>query len=125
MGVPGIEEKYGCAFKDFSPINDGGGPLTVDALLKGDVQVANIYTTSPAIAANDLVSLEDPENNFVAQQVLPLVNDELVSDKATEVLNQVSAKLTTEDLIELNTRVSGDEKADPAAVAGDWVEENL
>jgi osmoprotectant transport system substrate-binding protein len=36
----------------------------------------------------------------------------------------VSAELTTEDLIDLNLRVSGDEKAEPAAAAADWLEEH-
>ncbi|MGV8769706.1 glycine betaine ABC transporter substrate-binding protein [Pseudomonas aeruginosa] len=41
------------------------------------------------------------------------------------MLDEVSAVLTTEDLIALNTRVSGEEKANPATAAQDWVGEKL
>ncbi len=42
------------------PVSDSGGPLTLQALLDGTTQLADIYTADPSIAANDLVTLEDP-----------------------------------------------------------------
>ncbi len=122
-GLPGLEEKYGCVPKSFEAINDGGGAVTLEALLNDTIQVADIYTTTPSIADNDLVVLEDPENNFIAQQVVPLVNLDDVADDAQAVLNEVSNALTTEDLINLNREVSGDEKRNPADAAADWLEE--
>lgn len=124
-GLPGLKEKYGFEPAEFSPINDGGGPLTVQALLDDDVQVVDLFSTDPAISRNNLVILEDPENNFIAQQVVPVVNGKLVSVAAADVLNEVSALLTTEDLVALNDRVSGEEKANVATAAGDWVEEKF
>ncbi|GAA4790853.1 ABC transporter substrate-binding protein [Rothia endophytica] len=124
-GLPGLEKNYGFTPQSFEPINDGGGPLTVKALLDDQVQIADLFSTDPAIIANDLVVLEDPKNNFLPQQVLPVINGELVSYAAAQVLNEVSAVLTTEDLIALNTRVSGEEKANPATAAQDWVAEKL
>ncbi|MCC3267301.1 ABC transporter substrate-binding protein [Arthrobacter gengyunqii] len=123
QGLIGLKDKYGCEFKEFTPIGDSGGPLTVDALLKDDVQVADIYTTTPAIEENDLVVLEDPLQNWPAQQVVPLASSQTVSDQAVEVLNKVSAELTTEDLIDLNQAVSGDQKMDPSEAARMWLEE--
>ncbi|MCC9173253.1 ABC transporter substrate-binding protein [Arthrobacter sp. zg-Y179] len=123
QGLAGLKEKYGCEFKEFTAIGDSGGPLTVDALLNDDVQVADIYTTTPAIKENGLVVLEDPKQNWPAQQVIPLIADDRVSDEARDVLNEVSAQLTTEDLIALNQAVSGDQKLDPADAAQDWLEE--
>lgn len=122
-GLPGLEENYGCVPESFEPINDGGGAITLEALLNDTIQVADIYTTTPSIADNDLVVLEDPANNFIAQQVLPLVNLDTVGDEAQAVLNEVSSTLTTEDLIDLNREVSGDEKRNPADAAADWLEE--
>ena len=58
---------------DFVPIEDFGGPDTVKALVDDTVQVADIYTTSPALVAEDLVVLEDPENLISAQNIIPLV----------------------------------------------------
>ncbi|SNY80707.1 osmoprotectant transport system substrate-binding protein [Nocardia amikacinitolerans] len=122
-GLPGLKENYGLdiAANNFVPIADGGGPATVRALLEGQVTAANIFTTSPAIAENDLVVLEDPKHNFPAQNVIPLFNSAKKSDKAVAALNAVSAKLTTEELIELNEAVSGSSKTEPAVAAKAWV----
>lgn len=122
-GLPGLEENYGCVPASFEAINDGGGAVTLEALLNDTIQAADIYTTTPSIADNDLVVLEDPANNFIAQQVLPLVNLDTVGEDARAVLNEVSSMLTTEDLIDLNREVSGDEKRNPADTAADWLEE--
>ena len=122
-GLPGLEEKYGVIPTEFVPIADGGGPATVGALLDGSVQAADIYTTTPAIANEDLVVLEDPENNFTAQNVIPILNADSASAEIEAVLNPISAALTTEDLIALNNRVSGDEKAEPSTAAQEWLEE--
>lgn len=122
-GLPGLKSKYSCEPKKFTPIGDGGGPLTVKALMNDEVQVADIFTTSPSIPENKLVVLEDPKNNFLAQQVLPVVKTASVNDKAKEALNKVSSLLTTEDLIALNTKVSGSAKMEPAAAAAEWLKE--
>ncbi|GAA4743418.1 hypothetical protein GCM10023328_26270 [Modestobacter marinus] len=120
-GVPGLEEVYGVTFGEFRSL-DAGGPLTVNALANGQIDAADIFTTDPNIAANDWVVLEDPEDLFAAQNVLPLINTEQATDGVAAVLNAVSAELTTEDLIALNEQVII-ERQDPAAVAGQWLAE--
>jgi osmoprotectant transport system substrate-binding protein len=122
-GLQGLKENYGCEPKSFEPINDGGGPATLKALITDQIQVADIYTTTPSIEDNGLVVLEDPKNNFIAQQVLPLIAEDQVGEDAAEVLNKVSAALTTEDLVDLNRQVSGDEKRNPKDAAADWLKE--
>lgn len=122
-GLPGLAEKYGCEPAGFEAINDGGGEATLQALLTDKVQAADIYTTTPSIEENSLVVLEDPKNNFIAQQVLPLVNLDAVNQEAQDVLNSVSAVLTTDDLIALNQAVSGDQKQDPKVAAEAWLKE--
>lgn len=123
-GLTGLEENYGCEPGSFEPINDSGGPLTVGALTDGDADAADIFTTTPAIEEEGLVVLEDPENNFVAQQVIPLTASGRLSDEAVEVLDGVSEKLTTEDLIELNQIVSGDGAQSPQDAADHWLGDN-
>ncbi len=122
-GLPGLRKNYNLdiAPGNFVPIADGGGPATVRALVEGQVTAADIFTTSQAIAENDLVVLEDPKNNFAAQNVVPLFNTAKQSDKLLSVLDAVSAKITTEELISLNTAVSGASKTEPAAAAAAWV----
>lgn len=122
-GLPGLKKNYDCVPKKLEPFNDGGGAVTVKALLEDQVQIADIYTTTPAIADNDLVVLEDPKNNFIAQQVLPLYNEAKMTDKAKETLNNVSKALTTEDLINLNRAVSGNQKQDPKEAALAWLKD--
>ncbi|GGE92753.1 ABC transporter substrate-binding protein [Mycetocola zhadangensis] len=124
-GPKGLTEVYGvdAARITFVPVSDSGGPLTTGALLDGTVNIADIFSTTPSIEENGFVTLEDPENLILPQNVLPLINSDKVTDKVKEVLNSISAELTTEDLIELNARNQGDEKAEPAALAEDWLAE--
>ena len=122
-GIPGLEKIYGVKASDvkFVPIEDFGGPDTVKALVDDTVQVADIYTTSPAIKSEDLVVLDDPENMISSQNVLPLISESVDSKKIDDVLNAISAQLTTDDLIALRDRVEGDEKASAATAAKDWL----
>ncbi len=124
-GPKGLVEFYGVKEDQitFTPIDDAGGPLTVKALLDGDVDMANIYTTTPAIKTENLVVLADPENMILPQQVLPLVSDRVPAE-VDEILNRVSAKLTTDELIAMNIRSQGEEKAAPSVIAKDWLAEN-
>ncbi|PPK69876.1 ABC transporter substrate-binding protein [Actinokineospora auranticolor] len=119
-GLPGLKETYNLEAKEFKPL-DVGGPLTVDALKTGAVQAADLFTTDPAIAANDFVVLEDPKSNFAAQNVVPLINKAKATDTVKQVLNAVAAKLTTETLIELNGKLSAPDKPDAAKVAKEWL----
>ena len=125
-GVPGLKKLYGLDItpNNFVAISDGGGPATVRALVGGTVTAADIFSTSPAIPENDLVVLEDPKNNFPAANVVPLVSSQKKSDELKTVLDAVSAKLTTEALIELNTVTSGNAGIDPDEAARDWVQDN-
>ena len=122
-GVVGLKDVYGLTFKEFKAL-DTGGPLTVAALKGDQIQAANLFTTDPAIATNEFVALEDPKNLFAAQNVLPLINADKATPEVQEVLDAVSAKLTTEALLELNTKVQVD-KEDSVQVAQEWVAANL
>ena len=121
-GLPGLASVYGVTDVTFVPIEDFGGPDTVKALVDDAVQVADIYTTSPALTAENLVVLEDPENLIASQNVIPLLNSDIYSEELAAVLNEISAALSTEDLIDLRTRVEGDEKAQASTAAQDWLE---
>ena len=60
------------------------------ALIDGTVTAANIFSTSPAIQQNKLVVLEDPKNNFLAANVVPLVASQKMSDQLKTVLDAVA-----------------------------------
>lgn len=119
-GVPGLREVYGVEFGDFTEL-DAGGPQTLNALLDGRIDAGNLFSTDPNVAANDLVVLEDPESLFAAQNVVPLLRAEVVTDDVESALNAVSTALDTETLGALVTRVVID-KEDPEDVADDFLE---
>src|SRR4051812_654334 len=125
-GLPGLKTNYGLdiAPANFIAISDGGGPATVRALVDGTVTAADIFSTSQAIPQNNLVVLEDPKNNFLAANVVPLVASQKMSDQLKTVLDAVSAKLTTEALIEMNTETSGNGGIDPDDAARKWIQGN-
>ena len=97
------------------------GAITTKALLENTVQAADIFTTDAAIEANDLVVLEDPKNNFAAENVLPLINKDKASDTVKEALNAVSAKLDQKSLLELNVQLNDPDKPEFSDIAKDWL----
>jgi osmoprotectant transport system substrate-binding protein len=125
-GLVGLRARYGLdiAPGNFIAISDDGGPVTVRALVNGTVNAANIFSTSPAIMLNPLVVLEDPEHNFLAGNIVPLVNSQKKSDRLKDVLDAVSAKMTTRGLAELNASVAGNAGIDPDQAARNWLRDN-
>jgi osmoprotectant transport system substrate-binding protein len=119
QGIVGLEKVYGVKFKEFKAL-DAGGPLTKAALEKGDVQVANIFSTDSAIETENLVVLEDTKNLFLAQNILPLITKDKVNGTVEDALNKVSEALTTEDLTKYLAKVQVD-KQDPATVAKQYL----
>lgn len=122
-GIPGLEKLYGVTGITFVPISDGGGPATLKALLDNKVQVADIYSTTPSILENKLVTLEDPQSMISAQNVIPLISTEKASAKVQDILNKISAALTTADLLDLNSKNQGTDKTAPAVLAKEWLTE--
>lgn len=114
-----IAEIYGCTFQRIIT-TDAGGPVTLEALRSGQAQVVNLFTTSPDIGANGWVALEDPRQMYPAQNILPLVRSGALSGEGVDALNAVSAALTTEDLTELNRRIT-EERAVPADLAEEFL----
>ena len=121
-GIKGLESVYGLTGISFKSINDSGGPDTLKDLLDGTVDAADIYSTTPSILANKLVTLTDPKSLFASQEVVPIVSTSKVSAKLTAVLNKVSAALTTKDLLEFNTETSdATNPVAPVVVAQNWL----
>lgn len=118
-GIAGLAKDYKVTFQAFKAL-DAGGPLTINALKNGQVDAGDIFTTDPSIKADGFVALADPKNLYTAQNVLPLLNKKLATPGVTKVLDAVSAKLTTADLVALNVSVISD-KTDPDAAAKAWL----
>ena len=119
-GVDGLAETYGLEFADFRSLAAGAN-LTVQSLVNGQVDVANIFTTDPAVEENGFVVLEDPESLFAAQNIVPLIRADAVNDDVETALNEVSAALTTENLTQMMVQVVTDGE-DPQDVAREFVD---
>ncbi|MCD9873097.1 ABC transporter substrate-binding protein [Streptomyces guryensis] len=119
QGLVGLKSVYGLEFESFKAL-DAGGPLTLAALKKNTVQVADIFTTDPSITKEKFVVLQDPKNLFGFENVQPLVYKSGLSSAGTAALNAVSAKLDTKSLLELDTQVQLENK-DPLDVAKAWL----
>ena len=97
------------------------------AVVRGDSKaVVDSLSRGTRFVAPQVVEelLEDPENLFAAQNVLPLIRSDAGTPQVAEALNAVSAKLDTATLTELLTKVTVD-KQDSAQVAQEWVAQNL
>jgi osmoprotectant transport system substrate-binding protein len=116
-GPEGLKTTYGVDVA-FSATGD----TTVDDLVAGTVNIANVYTSEPRIQTDDLVVLEDPDGLFLASNVVPVVNTK-AADKVKDVINKVSAKLTPEGLVALNVESTVDQKS-AADIAKKWLADN-
>ena len=110
QGLVGLKKVYGLSFKSLKSL-DPGGPLTKAALAKGQIQVANIFSTDSVIETDDLVVLEDTENLFLAQNITPVLKSSKVKGDAEATINEVSAALTTESLTKYLAEVAVDKKS--------------
>jgi len=116
-GPTGLQDVYG-ATVGFTATGD----TTVDALVAGTINIANVYSADPRIQTENLVTLSDPEGLFLASNVVPLVNAD-IADEIADVINSVSAKLSPEGLVALNVQSTVD-KMSSDAIASQWLSEN-
>ena len=116
-GPKGLKSVYGVDVA-FSPTAD----TTVDELVAGNIQIANVYSADPRIQTNDLVTLEDPKGLFLASNVVPVVSAS-IADEIADVINPISAALTPEGLVALNVQ-STEQKRSSADIAKDWLSTN-
>jgi osmoprotectant transport system substrate-binding protein len=119
-GLPGLKRVYGIGdFKEFKSL-DAGGPLTISALKKGDIDVGRVFTSQGVVAAEGWVVLEEDKPLQPAQNIVPIGRKDKMTDQVKQALNALSAKITTEELTKLNAQVDVDKK-DPESVARDWL----
>jgi osmoprotectant transport system substrate-binding protein len=119
--LKGLQDVYGLEFKEFVPL-DVAGPLTVQALSGGQIQVGLLLTSDPAIATNGFVLLEDDKQLQLADNLIPVVRKEIVDANpgVADVLNTMMSRLTQEELTNLNKAVTVDLES-PADVAREWI----
>ena len=95
--LPGLLRVYGILFDDFTAL-DAGGPQTIDALKTDDVQVGLLFSTDPRIRENGFVALADDEHLQNAENITPVIRSDVLTGEVGELLDAVSARLTTENV---------------------------
>ena len=116
-GPVGLQDVYGVTVGF-----EATGDTTVESLLAGIVNVANVFSADPRIGQNDLVTLTDPDGLFLASNVVPLASADLPQE-AIDIINEVSAALTPEGLVALNVQSTVDQLGF-AEIATQWLTEN-
>ena len=119
----GLERVYGLDFGRFTPVPI---PERHEVLTSGKADVSIVFTTDPQIQRESEVLLED-DRSMLPPQNSSLVVRRSVADEAgpdlPRTLKMIQARLTDENMQELNARVDLDGQ-DPAAVAKAYLEEN-
>ena len=98
------------------------GPTTLESLLAGEIQVADIYTADPAFQTEDIVALEDPKNLIISSNVVPIASSD-IADEIADVINPISAKLSAKELVALNVQSTVDQKS-ATEIAKKWLTDN-
>jgi osmoprotectant transport system substrate-binding protein len=113
-GPIGLLEKYGVVVSF-----QATGDTTVESLVAGIVNLANVYSADPRIQQLGLVTLSDPLGLFLASNVVPIASESVNAD-ARALIDAVSAAMSATDLVALNVR-SVDEKLSAAVIAREWL----
>lgn len=123
QGLPGLETNYGLTEIEFVPF---AGISPYEALDQMNVDVAAIFSTDPPLASGEYTVLEDTEAQFGFQNVAPVVDQELVDtlgDEFVETVDAVSALLTEDAIIAMNSAVAIDQQPE-REVARQFLQEN-
>jgi osmoprotectant transport system substrate-binding protein len=121
-----LKTAYGLDLSAALPLSACDQPMA-DALTAGTIDVGELCSTQPDIAKNGWVILTDDKHTQPADNIAPLVRNDLLAkvDKAgfEKILNDVSAKMTTDALTKLNAEFVFDKK-DIAVIAKEWLTSN-
>ncbi len=121
MCLLGLQRVYGLRFKDLVRL-DTAGPVTLQALDDGNVDLALLFTTDPAIGG-PLVDLADDRGLQPAENVTPVVRRQVIDRWGPLIaarIDAVSRRLTTTDVRPLNALIAGGKQSVPA-VAEQWL----
>jgi osmoprotectant transport system substrate-binding protein len=115
------QQLYGLKFSEVKKL-DAGGPITVQALEDGDIDVALLFTGSSVIP-KDAVLLKDDKGLQPADNPVFLISKDKGTAATMKILNQVSSKLTTAAYNKMSLDIS-ENKQDPSDVAAAFLKKN-
>lgn len=119
-GLVGLKKVYGnFSFKDIKIFDPG---IKYKAFLDGQADVVVAFGTDGQISGYDLVELKDDKGLWPPYHVAPVVRqDTLDKNPNLKVLNKLAPLLTSDVMRDLNWKVDGPDKGDPAKVARDFL----
>jgi osmoprotectant transport system substrate-binding protein len=115
-------EIYGIEFADTVTLEFG--PLLGEALAAEEVDAVVWNTTAPQIETEGFKVLEDDQGLFSADNIAPIVRTEVLDaygEMLADDLNELSAQITTEDLLAWNVQTDI-ELRESDDVAAEWLE---
>ena len=123
-GLRPLQEAYGFEFPR-SNVKRMDSGLTYSALREEEVDVALVFATDGRNGAFDFEVLDDDQQFFPVYQLAPVVREETLDahPNLEPLLNEMSAALNDETLIDLNRRVDVDDQ-NIERVAKDFLTEN-
>ncbi len=116
----GLQEVYGLEFAEVRSMPSRAA--TAEALLGGQIDVGMLETTDARLSNASVVLLDDDRGLQPRENVVPLVRTDALErwgDRLRTALEDVSARLTTADLVELNRAVEV-RGLSPAEAADRW-----
>lgn len=113
-GPTGLLSVYGVSVEFLAT-----GDTTVESLVAGDVDMANVYSADPRINQLGLVTLSDPEGLFLSSNLVPIASSAL-DQGAIDAINAVSLAMSADELVAMNVR-SVEEELSASQIAGDWL----
>lgn len=117
-GVLGFERVYGVTFGSYKAL-DVCGPLTLSALVNGQITASCLNSTDPAFQTYGLIALEDPQSLIPSQNIIPVMSEAKASPEVAAILDSISAALTTQDLVAMNSRIVEHDSYEQ--IATDWL----
>ncbi len=108
-GLPGLEKTYGTFNWKSSKVYDNS--LKYSVLENDEADVTPAYTTEGQLVSTDKFTLlEDDKQFWPPYNLAPVVRDNILDDNPDikTILNNISAKLDTETVTELNAKVDVD-----------------
>ncbi|MGH4118942.1 glycine betaine ABC transporter substrate-binding protein [Clostridium sp.] len=120
-GLPGLEKTYGFKIAEANLLVMDNG-IVYKALKEDQADIGMGFSTDGRIKAFGLVNIEDDLAFFPAYNPAPNLRTEFVSEnpEIVEILNKVSAKLTNENMTQMNYLVDIEQK-ETKAVAEEWL----
>ncbi len=120
----GLVTTYGLDEVTFESIQEAAARLA--ALDAGDAELILLFSTDAPLAGDAYVVLEDTEGMLPPENITPVVRDEvldLYGDDLADLLEQVTAAITTDALQQMNADAS--EGLSAAEIAEAWLADNL